>query len=103
MADPRNPIRDPNQLPPAVGSIGKGMLLGAGLSIMGVLAMFIFLPAIIAFGVLQYIWIMPVYVMYRHRGEPETAKGVLIVSGIVLLLSAACWGLMFSDGFRIGG
>jgi len=88
---------------PDAGSIGKGMLLGAALTIAGLAAMFIFLPAIIAFGILQYIWIMPVYVMCRHRGEPETAKGVLIVSGIVILLSAACWGLFMMDGFRIGG
>ena len=82
---------------PDIGSIGKGMLRGVALTLAGLAVMFIFLPAIIAFGVLQYIWIIPVYRMYRHRGEPETAKGVLIVSGIVILVSAACWGLIFLD------
>jgi hypothetical protein len=82
------------------GSIGKGLLLGVALTILGLAASFVYLPAIIAFGVYQYLWIMPVYVMYGYRGEPETAKGVLLASLIGIVLTAAFWVLMFMDGFR---
>jgi hypothetical protein len=50
---------------------------------------------IATFGVLQYAWISPLYLRHKKRGETETAKGILIASGITVLLSAACWGSMY--------
>ena len=86
-------LRDP-------GSIWQGIALGGALNVCALFAsligifLLIGIPVIAGFGLVQYVWIMPLYEKYKGRGETETAKGILIASGITVLLSAACWGSM---------
>jgi len=54
-------------------------------------------------GIVQLLWMLPAWRIYRRRGQEETAKGILIVAGVVFLLNASCWGLMFSNKIKIGG
>ena len=49
----------------------------------------IFLVA--GFGLLQFAWLLPVRASFVKAGKTESAKGVLIVAGITVLLSAACF------------
>jgi len=44
------------------------------------------------FGIVQLLWLIPVWRSYRKQGKTENAKGVLLVVGITILLNAACWG-----------
>lgn len=47
-------------------------------------------PLLAWFGLLQWVWIIPLYLKCRRAGETETAKGILLGGGITFLLSAAC-------------
>lgn len=73
-----------------VGSIGLGFGLNAA-HVFGLSMIILF-----GIGVVQALWIVPAYVVYRRRDEKETAKGLLIVAGLVSLLNASCWGLFMS-------
>lgn len=80
------------------GSIWQGIAIGGAWNfcalLVGLMAIFIVIgiPIIAGFGLVQYVWIAPLYEKYTGRGESETAKGILIASGVTVLLSAACWG-----------
>jgi hypothetical protein len=50
---------------------------------------------LVAIGLLQAVWMVPAYLYYRKAGESETTQGILLIAGIVFLLNAACWGLVF--------
>ena len=82
------------------GSIWQGIAIGGVWNVCALLIGFagifilIGIPIIVGFGLVQYAWIVPLYGKHKGRGETETAKGILIASGITVLLSAACWGAM---------
>jgi hypothetical protein len=89
------------QRPRDPGSIWQGIALGGTWNIcalgIGILTILIAIGAVViaGFGIVQYAWISPLYLRYKRRGETETAKGILIASGITVLLSAACWGAIY--------
>jgi hypothetical protein len=94
------------------GSVAKGIGTGAFLTLGGI-GLGFWLAVIgdgrpggivlLWIGVAQLLWMLPAYVVYRRRGETETAKGLLIVTGLVFLLNASCWGFFWSNGvFRSG-
>jgi len=89
------------QRPLDPGSIWQGIAVGATWNIcalfVGILTILIIVGGVIiaGFGVVQYAWIGPLYARHQRRGETETAKGILIASGITFLLSAACWGAIY--------
>jgi hypothetical protein len=84
----------------AGGSIFRGMAIGAGLTLAGVLAfallMIVYIGAflLVGIGLAQAIWMLPAFRHYRGRGEAETAKGILIVAGLVAMLNTTCWGFL---------
>jgi hypothetical protein len=61
----------------------------------------IYAGAIFAFGLIQWIVLLPIYLIARKQGARNTAKGVMIVGAIVFLLQAACWGLIAVIGFNV--
>jgi hypothetical protein len=82
-----------------LGSVWKGIIIGGSINICAVGGLFIFailVPVasvvLIAIGLAQFIWILPLY--YAVRSESETAKGILIAAGLTVLLSATCWGIL---------
>jgi len=79
------------------GNVWLGVALGAVLDI-GAAALFLQsrrAPLILAIGVVQLAWMLPAYLAFKLTGNRETAKGILIASGICFLLNAACWGVVF--------
>ena len=52
------------------------------------------------FGILQFVWLLPLWFVFKKMGKTEDAKGALFVAGITILLNAACWAGMKS---RISG
>jgi hypothetical protein len=58
------------------------------------------LVAVVAFGAVQLIWIVPLCLICIGMGKKEIAKGLAIIGGIVFLLNAGCWGMvmMFRSG-----
>jgi hypothetical protein len=91
---------------PSTGSIARGLGIGALLTLGGALAsallMVIYVGFVLFFaiGLAQLTWVIPAYRRCTKRGETETAKGLLIVAGIVFLLNASCWGVLANTNFR---
>jgi hypothetical protein len=91
-------------MPDDTGSFGRGVLVGLGATVLGTIALAVLgMIGLIAIGILQAAWIVPTYLHYRKAGKSETAKGILLIAGIVFLLNAACWGVISVGNFRIGG
>lgn len=94
-------------MPEGGGSLGRGVLIGIGLTFAGLVVSGFLMMAMVGFvlllgiGLAQAIWIIPAFRHYRSRGEPETAKGILIVAGLVALLNTSCWGLLLFSNFKM--
>jgi len=88
------------------GSIARGLGIGALLTLAGAVAslplMVVYIGFVTLFGIglEQLIWMIPAYRRYKKRGETETAKGLLIIAGLVFLLNASCWGVLANTDFR---
>ena len=48
-----------------------------------------------AFGLSQWLFVVPVGLYLRHRGKTGTAMGLWISAGIAVLLNGACFVLMW--------
>jgi hypothetical protein len=94
---------------PDRGSLGKGVGLGVLFTVGGVIVSFATMIAgvgiflLLGIGVVQALWMIPLYNNFDKKGAMETKKGILIVAGIVFLLNASCWGFVMSGGFKVGG
>lgn len=88
-----------------------GIGIGIALTVVGIAAATLFgsftarigFVLLLGIGVAQVLWILPAFLYFQRRGQRETAKGILIVAGICLLLNASCWGVFATGHFRIGG
>lgn len=45
-----------------------------------------------AWGLIQLIYMIPIYIYLRRTKRTDTAKGLLIAASLVLLINASCWG-----------
>jgi len=92
--------------PPDQGSILNGFLVAAGWNAAAIalsvalMAAVIGIPLVMGFGLIQFAWLLPMWNRYKKAGKTESAKGVLIVAGISVLLSAACWNSFSNTSFR---
>lgn len=92
------------------GSIALGVAIGIGLNLLQVgLVSFIgdyigeresgtdrtFLISMIGLGgagLIQLIYIVPLYLHFRKKEKTETAKGIVIAASLVMLINVFCWG-----------
>ena len=85
------------------GSVGGGLILGIFLNVVqGGLSWLLFvllqgsLDALVislsAWGLIQLIYMVPIYIYLRRTKRADTAKGLLIAASLVLLVNASCWG-----------
>jgi hypothetical protein len=49
-------------------------------------------------GVSQLVYMIPAILIFRRRGDAETAKGLIVGGSITFLLNATCNGLYFLTG-----
>ena len=78
--------------------------MGAAMTAAGVVvSMLVGFWPLIGIGLVQALWVLPVWGSLRRKGQNETAKGVLLAAGLVFLLNAACWGVVMSGKMRIAG
>ena len=82
------------------GNIGWGLLLCWGVNIGEIVVGFLTLvvlplgAALIGgIGIIQLIYVIPLYFSFRKKGKTETAKGLVIAASITALLNATCWGV----------
>ena len=45
-------------------------------------------------GIIQLIYVLPLYFSFKKQGQTETGKGLIIAASITALLNATCWGLL---------
>jgi hypothetical protein len=45
-------------------------------------------------GIIQLIYVVPLYFYFKKKGRTETARGLVIAASLVILINAACWGLV---------
>jgi hypothetical protein len=64
------------------------------------MAAMIGIPLVAGFGLLQFLWLLPVRANFVKAGKTESAKGVWITIGITLLLSASCWYSLSNTSFH---
>ena len=50
-------------------------------------------PVILAIGVAQLIYVVPVALVYRNRGHMRALKGLMAGAAVIFLLNATCWGV----------
>ena len=43
-------------------------------------------------GLIQLVYVVPLYLYFRNKEKTETAKGLTIAASLVILLNVACWG-----------
>ena len=88
---------------------GIGLTLGLhivfGMIFMGILNLInpnwvlaVFYP-----GLTQLLYIVPLCLIFKKRGQVGMVKGLIIGAAITFLLNAACSGMFFLGGSRIGG
>ncbi|MBZ5523888.1 MAG: hypothetical protein LAP21_16760 [Acidobacteriia bacterium] len=87
------------------GSIGVGLLIGwglnlaeAGLSFLALrnvdLDKLIYVFVLVGgVGLIQLVYILPLYVIFRRQGKAATAKGLVIAACVTAFLNCTCWGL----------
>ena len=101
---PDEPVRRPHAVipNPSPDSVGEGFALAAGLNVLGFTLVGILAGAtqglhlLDAFGVVQFLWILPIVVTAHARGRHKRATGVWIASGITLFLNLSSAGWVFS-------
>jgi hypothetical protein len=70
--------------------------MGFGLTVLGMVVLLPIGVILVGIGIVQLLWMLPAWLIYRRRGQAETAKGILIIAGVVFMLNASCWGLVLS-------
>jgi hypothetical protein len=82
------------------GSFGRGVLIGFALTVGGMVVVLTIMGVVLwgigIIGIVQLLWMLPAWLIYRRRGQEETAKGILIIACVVFMLNASCWGLVLS-------
>jgi len=86
------------------GQVIWGLLLCWGLNIGEVVIGFfalMMLPLGVALiggtGIIQLIYVLPLYFSFKKQGKTNTAKGLVIAASITALLNATCWGLVLGN------
>lgn len=85
----------------SLGSVAEGAGIAVGLTIMGVVLGIVLIRDLVglamlsAIGIVQLLWMFPAWLIYQRKGRAETAKGILTTAGVIFLLNATCWGLVF--------
>lgn len=91
------------------GSIRTGLVLTLVLHVLGQVVMCLIVLAIatsddgpylailpvVYIGLSQLVYMIPAVLIFRRRGDTETAKGLIVGASLTFLLNATCNGLLF--------
>ncbi len=72
-----------------IATLVLSIVLGGSASSLGVL--FVLIGGI---GVIQLVYVIPLYICFKKDGKTDTAKGLVIAASITALLNATCWGVV---------
>jgi hypothetical protein len=91
------------------GNLAAGLFLCWGLNIAEIAIGFLLLnqgsltgtfALLGGIGVVEWLYVVPLYMLFKSRGKPNTAKGLIIAAGITALLNGLCWSPILFDRFR---
>lgn len=57
-------------------------------------------PFLIPFTIAHIFLLLPLLAFFKHKKEKETVQGILFLTGIVYLLFASCYTLLFPLSFH---
>ena len=82
--------------PASSGSTALGCVIGFGLSVALVVVLVLFVPTVMFMfgGLVQLVYIIPLVMHFRKRGQTRTITGLIISAGLTLLITAACGSVM---------
>jgi hypothetical protein len=88
------------------GNLGLGMVICWGCNIahlaLGMFLISTMLPiGVVVFGgigIVQFAYIIPLYIHLKKTGQTNTVKGLIIAASITVLLNVGCW-----TRFSVGG
>jgi hypothetical protein len=84
----------------AIG-VGLGVLLHSCqiviVPLLSVVIPELFVFALMAWSLTQFLYLVPAIVIARRAGRNETAKGLILVAAIGILLNGACDALLFGS------
>jgi hypothetical protein len=81
------------------GHIGKGIVVGFGLTAAGglIIAVTSSFP-LVAIGLFQILWMGPAFCIYLGKGKTQTALGVLAAAGLIFILCIGLCGVALRSG-----
>jgi hypothetical protein len=92
-------------LPPQQGSVIKGIFICWGLNLLtlafGSLLFVTFIGPLLligGIGLVQLLYVRPLYNTYKGKNEEGTCKGLVIAASVTALLNAGCWGSVALGG-----
>lgn len=85
------------------GKILWGLLVCWGLNLLEIFLPFFWIGpsdrvisvAIGGIGLIQLIYVLPLYFLFKQKGKTDTAKGIVIAASITAFLNASCWGIFW--------
>lgn len=82
--------------PSNLGSTFAGCILGFGLSVMLIMVLLFAQSRILLLfgGLIQLVYVVPLVIHFRKRGQRDIATGIIISASLFLLLSTACASLL---------
>lgn len=80
----------------AISALTSGMILPAQFNNLGILATI----ALLAWGVTQLIYVIPLVVVLARRRRYGIMKGVIVGAVLTALLNGGCW-LYFTNAFKL--
>lgn len=101
MTTPEAESHSPDQ-----GSIGKGFLIGFLLDlllglpllfVLGAISSELWAVGLAACGLTQLVYQVPAAIVAAVKGRPKTMRGIILVTSLLFLLNAGCWGLAMAE------
>jgi len=74
------------------GSTALGCVIGFGLGVVLTVMLLLFVPVVMFMfgGLVQLVYIVPLVMHFRKRGQTRTVTGLIIAAAMFLLLTATC-------------
>jgi hypothetical protein len=91
------------------GSLSAGLFLCWGLNIAEIAIGFLLLnqgsltgtlALVGGIGGVEWLYVVPLYILFNNQEKTNTAKGLIIAAGITALLNGLCWSPILFDRFR---
>jgi hypothetical protein len=95
-------MESPETSTPRQSNVIKGMLICWLLNFLTIVLGFLLISTLTGtvilvggLGLVQLIYVSPLYMSLKRNSEADTAKGMLIAASLTALLNAGCWSFVY--------